>query len=74
MYEGRSEYKIEIPGYKHITWFEAKDGQEVWLQGRALDLPHAYGPHTVVSKHRRTLRNVKGNEFMHYAEDLVLPE
>ena len=70
--------EIEIPGYRHIKWSSVKNKDEVFLQGRSFQgrsfiEPHAYGPYVVEDASRRTLRNSKGNEFMHYAEDLIIP-
>jgi len=64
---------IEVPGFKHLIWDQVVDGQTVWLQGRALKEPFPYGPFKVVSKAKRTLENLKGNNFMHYAQDLIVP-
>lgn len=65
--------QINIPGYKHILWFSAKDEQKVWLQGTVLGTPKAYGSYRVQNSHKKLLRNKKGNVFMHYAEDLIVP-
>lgn len=65
--------QIKIPWFHHILWHDVQPGDIVWLQGRAFGLPKAYGPFQVISKLDFKLRNLKGNKFMHMAEDLVLP-
>jgi len=65
---------IHVPGYIHITWADVDEGAEVFLQGHAGGTPHAYGPHTVVSRDYKILANSRREQFMHYAEDLIVPE
>ena len=61
-----------IEKFESITWFEVKDGQEVFLMGTHEGVARPYGPYTVESQSRRTLKNKKGNIFMHYAEELLI--
>ena len=67
------EDRIEVPWYRHVTWDDVRYTDVVWLQGRAFGRAKAYGPYQVLSNVTRELRNQKGNVFMHYAEDLLVP-
>jgi len=60
--------------WKKISWFEItlevnKDRLFYIKSGDEALIPRMYGPYRLVDAKRRTMRNIKGNEFMHYAED-----
>jgi len=74
--------KFNIAGFGRLSWAAMKKGDVVWLAGLTtkeapgggvIQIGKAYGPYQVFEPERRTLRNVKGNIFMHYAEDLIAP-
>lgn len=58
--------------HRRISWSDVEPGQEVFLLGSHCGEPQIYGPHVVATKLTRTLRNYKGREFFHYAEDLLV--
>lgn len=53
------------------TWEEVENGDVVYLSGTHNGKFRAYGPHRVVNKYGRSLRNMKDVMFVHYAEDLL---
>jgi len=59
--------------YLPISWFEigleVNKDKKFFIKGNAFGEVHFYGPYTLVDAHRRIMKNAKGNEFMHYAED-----
>lgn len=65
--------QIGLPkGYKRIMWIDVYETQVVWLRGSSLGKSIAYGPHTVVDKARKCLRNKRGSNFLHYPEELLV--
>jgi hypothetical protein len=62
---------------KKISWFEIgleinKD-KEYWIKSVQFGEDQTfYGPYNLVDPVRRVMKNKKGNEFMHYAEDFYI--
>lgn len=62
------------PGYRRISWREVCLGRTVWLWGTCRGQPTAHGPFGVIDAERRQLENRRGQRFLHYPEDLLVPE
>jgi len=65
--------------YKKISWFEIgldvnKDRLFYIKSGAGAVVNRMYGPYRLVDAKKRIMKNSKGNEFMHYAEDFYVKE
>jgi hypothetical protein len=61
-----------MEAFKQIKWENTIEGQEVYIAGTHLGAFRAYGPHTVVSKKERTLKNKSGMIFFQCDECLMI--
>ena len=61
-------------GFKRVAWDDVHETQPVWLWGTCLGEAEAYGPHIVLDKKERTLRNPNETCFIHYPEELLMKE
>lgn len=59
--------------FTKISWFEigleVNKSRAFFIKGTQLGVVRFYGPYALHSHHRREMKNIKGNVFMHYAED-----
>lgn len=60
-------------GYGRILWCNTKIGQTVYLNGTYCGEPKPYGPHFVIDKDQKTLRNTNGRKFPYMCEELIIP-
>lgn len=60
------------PGYHRVMWAEVREGDTVYLWCQHDGKPLACGPHTVINQRARMLRNLRGQSFWHYSEELLV--
>ena len=64
--------------FKKISWFEIaleiNKTRSYYIKGIKPGIEHYYGPYKLHDSNRKEMKNVKGNVFMHMAEDFYIVE